>query len=321
MDKILIVRMLDISEIVNITVPAVRYFKQKFPDAEIHVLTYGKGATLINLAEPEVKVISLPEGQWPDNILLAMESFLGLAEDIIGYNFGRIVNLDTSFMPCFLARFLKDAGEPVEGNYLAKSVQELIDGIQGQTLQTEFVHDCGQYMLSSYFGMSRWHSEWWKSEEQFDYGYAEFYLKRCCGYLDLQMDMSIDVVVDEKFKVLGQGSKVIAVSLEQFNRECPNPVQLKKHLQEMGFVVWIYDPQQSIKRTLSMLRASDLLVTVPSATQWLATAVDCPSLMVSMDIDHRILMPEYATEPSSQPISAKDLADSIQSIFSETTDE
>jgi len=57
------------------------------------------------------------------------------------------------------------------------------------------------------------------------------------------------------------------------------------------------------------------MVTIPSASQWLATAVGCPSLVICGQIDPRTLMPEYATDQTTVPIPAQDIFESIESIF------
>ncbi|MFQ3190971.1 MAG: ADP-heptose:LPS heptosyltransferase, partial [Paraglaciecola sp.] len=105
-EKVLLIRMLSSADVCAIGLPVLRYFQKTLPNAEIHFLTFGDGAELIKLAEPSIQIKYLTQQQWPDDFFLAMESFLGLAEEIIGETYSQIVNLDTTFMPCFLARFL-----------------------------------------------------------------------------------------------------------------------------------------------------------------------------------------------------------------------
>ena len=69
-----------------------------------------RGAELLRIAEPNVEVLTLENNLWPDDILLAIESFLGMAETIVTIEFDSIINLDTAFMPCFLARFFERCG-------------------------------------------------------------------------------------------------------------------------------------------------------------------------------------------------------------------
>ena len=316
--KILLIRMLGLGDVTCIGIPALRHLQRQFPEAEFHFLTYAAGEEVIKLAEPKVKTMSLKKGQWPDDILAAMEAFLGLAEQIVGEAYSLIVNLDTWFMPCFLARFLKDAGEPVEGNLISMPVSTLLEDFQSQTLQPDYVNNPEQYMQSSWFSMVRWHTPWWLSGFVPDNGYPEFYLRSCCGFDNIKMDMSIDVKADAKLEQTRQYKKVIALALSARTEErnYPYAKELEQLLKDKGYFVWTgFDGSVSMAKTLKKLKASDLLVTVPSAPQWLATAVDCPSLVVCGEVDPRTLMPDYATDPSSIPVAAKDLVESIESVF------
>lgn len=318
--KILIIRMLGLGDVTCIGIPAIRHFKAKFPDAEIHFLTYAAGEEIISLAEPKVKIKSLEKGAWPDDFLPAIEAFLGLAEDIVGEAYTQIVNLDTWFMPCFLSRFLKDVGEPVIGNYLGMSLQQLLNEFQAQTLKAEYVNDPSEYIESSFFSMPRWHSPWWEFGTVPDYGYPEFFLRFCCGFGDIDMDMSVKVTANEKMEKLRKRKKVVALATDARTQErnYPHADKLELLLKKAGFEVWTgFDGSISMRKTLAKLKASDLLVTVPSAPQWLATTVGCPSLVISGDVDPRTLMPDYATEPSETPVSAEELVESIKSIFDE----
>ena len=316
--KILIIRMLGLGDVTCIGIPAIRHFKKKFPDAELTVLTYAAGEEVLSLAEPDVRIIALKKGEWPDDFLPAIEAFLGLAETLIGESFTQIVNLDTWFMPCFLARFLKDVGESVSGNYLSKSLQELLTEFEAQTLRAEYVNDPSEYIDSSFMAMPRWHSPWWEFSTLPDYGYPEFFLRFCCGFSDVDMDMEIAVPVNERLKKIGRRKKVIALatSARTEERNYPYGDKLESLLKKAGFEVWTgFDGSQPMRKTLSKLKATDLLVTVPSAPQWLATAVGCPSLVISGDVDPRTLMPDFATEPSEEPVSPEELLESIKSIF------
>ncbi|WP_268406919.1 glycosyltransferase family 9 protein [Alteromonas sp. a30] len=318
--KILLIRMLGLGDVTCVGIPAIRYFKNKFPDAELHFLTYAAAEEVLTLAEPEVTVKAMKKGEWPDDFLPALEAFLGLAEDIIGEAYTQIVNLDTWFMPCFLARFLKDAGESVSGNYIAKSLQELLNEFQAQTLRPEFVNDPSEYIESSFMAMPRWHSPWWEFGTLPDYGYPEFFLRSCCGFSDIEMDMNIDVASNERFEKLRKRKKIVALATQARTDERSYPYgdKLESLLKQAGFEVWTgFDGSVSMRKTLSNLKASDLLVTVPSAPQWLATTVGCPSLVISGVIDPRTLMPDYATDPSETPVPAEELVESIKSIFSE----
>ncbi|WP_343846537.1 hypothetical protein [Bowmanella denitrificans] len=318
--KILLIRMLGLGDVTCIGIPALRYFKQRFPEAQFSFLTFAAGKEVIKLAEPDVNVWGLDKDAWPEHIIPAMETFLGLAEQIIGEGYDQIWNLDTWFMPCFLSRFLKDAGEKVMGNTMSISVQTLIDEFQSQQLKPEYVNDPASYMQSSFFSMVRWHTPWWQGGLVPDFGYPEFYLRSCCGFDQLDMDMSIQVAADQELKRIGKQQKVIALAPQSRTPERAYPFadELKAELEKRGYHVWTgFDGSVSLRQTLMQLKASDLLVTAPSAPQWLATAVGCPSLVICGDVDPRTLMPDYATDPHEGPIPALQLAESIDSIFSE----
>lgn len=313
--KILIIRMLEVGDVVSIGVSALRYIKKKEPDAEVHFLTYAKGAEIIKLAEPDVHILELEAGQWPDNIVQAMEAFLGIAEQIIGQAYTQILNFDTAFMPCFLSRFLKDAGEPVHGNYMNCSVQELIDQFQAQSLKAEFVNDPAEYMNSTFFGMARLHSAWWESVTLPEYGYPEFYLRQCCGYTDLEMDNVISLQADcQPVAANRPGNNIALSSADPVNKVIL--LDLQNLLEEKGYGVWWVDLNESIQPTLEKLMTTALLVATPGAEHWYASSVGCPSLLICGDLDPRILMPDYATE-QGQILTANGLAESIESIFTE----
>ena len=318
--KILIIRMLGLGDVTCIGIPAIRYIESKYPEAEISVLTFSAGADVIHLAEPEVSIIKMEKDEWPDNIIHAMERFLMLAEKIIGQEYHQIINLDTWFMPCFLARFLKDAGENLQGNFMSIPVAELIDQLDKQTLQHDYVHNPANYMQSTFFGMTRWHTPWWEYGTVPDFGYPEFYLRQCCGFSDIEMDMQIAVEANHTLEKIAKKQKVIALATEArtSERSYAHGKELQKLLEKAGFHVWTgFDGSLPMRKTLSMLKSSDLLITVPSAPQWLATTVNCPSLVIVGEVDARTLMPDYATEPSSTPIPAAELVESVISLFDE----
>lgn len=318
--KILLIRMLGLGDVTCIGIPAIRHLKNKFPEAEITVLTYAAGEDVIKLAEPDVKLMVMAKEEWPDNIIQAMEKFLMLAEKIIGEEYQEIFNLDTWFMPCFLARFLKDAGEPVAGNFMSISVDELIKQLHLQTLQHDYVHNPENYMDSTFFAMSRWHTPWWEFGNIPDFGYPEFYLRHCCGFNDIQMDMKVEVEANPTLNKIRKKQKVIALATQArtAERHYPYEKELTKCLEKAGFYVWTgFDGSIPMRKTLSKLKSTDLLVTVPSAPQWLATTVECPSLIILGEVDARTLMPDYATEQSKVPVDPKELTESIISVFSE----
>ena len=323
-EKILVIRMLGLGDVTCIGVPGVRHVKKQHPNAEIHMLTYAAGFEVMALAEPDVKTFGLKENEWPEEIIAAMEAFLGLAEIIVGEAYTKIINLDTWFMPCFLTRFLKDAGEKVEGNYIGMSIADLVDQFQKQTLQPTFVNDPSHYMQSTWFSMVRWHTTWWESEYLPEKGYPEFYLRNCCGWQNAELDMHIDVKQNTKLAKIKKHKKVIALATDARTSERSYPYgdELKTALQQAGFEVWSqFDGSQSVRETLGMLKTSDLLISVPSAPQWMATAVGCPTLIISGMVDPRTLMPDYATDMSHQPATVESLLEGVLGIFDGSADQ
>jgi ADP-heptose:LPS heptosyltransferase len=322
-EKILIIRMLGLGDVACIGVPSVRHIKRKHPNAQIHFLTYAAGFEIMALAEPQVKTFGLKEGEWPEEIIHAMEVFIGLAQIIIGEAYTKIINLDTVFMPGFLSRFLKDAGEPVEGNYIGLPISDLIEQFQNQTLQATFVNDPSHYLQSTWFSMMRWHTTWWESEYLPERGYPEFYLRTCCGWQDINLDMQIQVSQNKQIAKKGKSKKVIALATEASKTEFSyqRADQLREALEAAGFEVWSkFDGSQSMRQTLAMLKSSDLLMSVPSAPQWLATSVGCPVMIISGNVDPRTLMPDYATDMSDQPAEVQSLVEGVQSIFDGSVD-
>ncbi|KXI27905.1 glycosyltransferase family protein [Paraglaciecola hydrolytica] len=302
-EKILLIRMLNEGDVAAIGVPALRFFRQKFPQADIHFLTFAQGKVIIELAEPDttIKVLDL----WPDDFFQAMEVFLGLAETIIGEAYQQIVNLDTAFMPCFLSRFLQDAGEPVSGNYLSISIEQMLSQVRDQSLQADYVNVTSAYMASSFFTMSRWHTNWWESDYLPDGGYPEFYLKQCCGFSGLLMDTTITLAAVQTKAPLNDKKtakdKTVALCLSQSEDGYlyPHSEALRLALQSKGFTV-IQDKEtnNSVSNFLILLNGSDLMVAKPGTNKWLADAVGCPCLLVSGATEPKVFMPDFATDPT-----------------------
>ncbi len=335
-EKVLIIRMLSTADAFAIGLPVVRLFQARFPQAEIHFLTFEQGGKLLSLAEPNVQVHALKSAEWPDDFFLAMESFLGLAEQIIGQEYSQIVNLDSAFMPCFLSRFLKDALEPVSGNYLSQSVQQLLDQVQSQSLSAEYVNQASQYLASSFAHIYKWFGSAWQMDQLPDGGYPEYYLRQCCGLDVNNMSLELSISPDKQLTKQAKAQKVVGLCLSQSDDGYLYPYisELKKALQALGYAVWLdSEAKNELVKLTKMLAASDLCITKPSGVRWYAQAVNCPSLLISGDSQPGIYMPDFATDPtprcpkhgqSEQVASnalpcncdlAKDLAESVQSIF------
>lgn len=301
--KILIIRLLNASDVASIGVPALRYFQKQYPDAEFHFMTFSQGAEVIEIADNSVKLIALNKQDWPDSLIPAMESFLGHAETIIGESYDQIINLDTSFMACFLTRFLKDAGERVMGNFMNLSVQALVEQFQAQQLKPEYVSAPSHYMDSTFALMSRWNTKWWESSFLPENGYPEYYLANCCGFDRLEFDMKLDVSPDTNVLEKKQQSakqKAIALSSNALPNY-PYLTELKSELESKGFYVW-QEPlaEKPVKQQIAMLAASDLIVTPPSEFYWFAKSAACPTLLITGDSEPAVLMPDYITEKTPE---------------------
>lgn len=300
--KILIVRMLTSADVLAIALPAIRFFQQTLPDAEIHFLSFAEGAHLVAAAEPNIHLHTLDKDQWPDDFFQALEAFLGLAEHIVAEEYAQIVNLDTAFMPCFLNRFLKDAGEPINGNYLNMSIQELLAKFQDKSLAPEYVNNAHAYLDSSYQGMYKWFTPWWQSGDVPDGGYPEFYLKQCCGLGIDELQTSMDIVADKRLAKKAKTQKVIGLCLQQSEDGYVYPYtdELKKLLQQQGYHVWSEaDTGGQLNTLLKLLKASDLMICKPSPSRWYAQAADCPVLFITGTGEPLVSMPDFATDPVS----------------------
>ncbi|WP_111976542.1 glycosyltransferase family 9 protein [Algibacillus agarilyticus] len=316
-NKILLIRMLSLGEIASVAVPALRYLQQTRPDSEITVLTYGAGEKIIKLAEPTVQVSALLDGFWPDEFLPAMETFLGLAEDILAVEYDEVINLDTAFMPCFLARFLKDAGEKVTGNILSMSVQSLIADFQTQALQPEFVQEQSLYLESTYFTMATWHTQWWQGAYLPDGGYPEYYLSRSCGYIDYQHNDHIEL--SEPTPINKPAKKVIALALAPSAQDAGfdrNQI-LQEKLIAAGFdILNEFRKSSDVEQQFKDLNRADLLVTLARDAFWFAKAVNCPRLLLAADNEPKMLMSEYTIETALNDINLDELIDAITEITS-----
>ncbi|WP_166424999.1 hypothetical protein [Paraglaciecola sp. 20A4] len=349
LERILLIRMLSVKDTATIGVAALRHFQHKFPESNIDFLTFGDGVDIIHLVDPKITTLSLSAHAWPNDLLVAIEAFLGLAEQIIPMEYTQIVNLDTAFMPCFLARFLHDAGENVAGNMLNISVQTLLSQFQDQSLQPEFVQSTERYMQSTFHGMTRLHSQWWNTQQQFDAGFTEFYLKECCGFKDINIDVHLPVEriqeavsqfpdnADTKLQPEKTVPKQIVLCLADAHDGYAYPyiTQLKTILEDKGFAVWSNaNTKLPLLQTLSKVAHADVVVTKPGESQWYGNAVGCLTLLISASESPLISMPDYATDQTErcpvhcpftqsagQPVcccdSPEELADDIESIFAE----
>lgn len=313
MTNILVIRMLELGDVASVGLTAVRHIIKQNPSANVYCLTHGKGAELLSLAEPDVEVLTLENNIWPDDILMAIESFLGMAETIVEIKFDSIINLDTAFMPCFLARFLEDVGEPVSGNAISISVQALFSQLEKQTLKAEYVNEVQNYLQSSFPKMHNWHTHWWTREDIPDYGYPEFYLKQCCGFAEIEMDVQIG---SKQQRQQPDAEKPrIYISLNDAINPYAELGQLKSLLENKGFIVNLDNETSSLKSRLAAISSSDLVVTLANAVFSFANCFKRQTLLIPGDLDPRMLMPDFATEQYSSIPDASEFADNIASIF------
>ena len=158
--KILVIRFMGLGDVASILVPAVKRLKRQMPEAVVDVLTYGAGVELMQLMDEVHAVLGVAPEQWPGDLQPAMQSFAGIAEVVLAQGYDRIINLDTWFMPCFLARLLLDAGANVEGNYINSSIAEFSQRLHSNQLTQSYFED-GHFLASSYPQMPDWFNPLW----------------------------------------------------------------------------------------------------------------------------------------------------------------
>jgi ADP-heptose:LPS heptosyltransferase len=296
--KILLIRLMGLGDVASILIPAVRLVAVQHPRARIHVLTHGAGGELMSLVPGIEQVHAIDPRQWPDDIGPAVQSFLNIAEQVAAQRFDRIVNLDTWFMPCFLARVLQELGLEVHGNTISLSTGELFRRWQARELSQQFFEDPAQYLQSSFPNMSDWTVAWW--DKYPDAGaYPDFYLRHCCG-LAGDLDMSLSIEPDSEFRASAQGRKIVALSMSGSgpSKQYRNAAALRSGLTQAGYFVWSqFDGSLPLRTTLARLAATDLLVSVATSTQWLARLVACPTLVLPGALPPSVLGAEAAVDP------------------------
>lgn len=280
-NKILITRLVGLGDVASILIPAVRLLKSANPDASIDVLTYQAGVELMSLSADVSNVLSISAEQWPSDLLPATQSFLEIAKVVAMQGYERVICLDTWFMPCFLARVLKDIGLNVEGNYIDMPAAHFLENLKKGILSAEYFQYTN-YMESSYPGMVNWQKPWWQEIPGYAH-YPDFYLRHCCGFMEYPSLANISVLPDTEFQRQSQGRKIIAVSFKGSTaiKHYKKPTELVQKLESAGYMVWSqFDGSLPMEKTLGRLAVSNLLITVATSTQWLARLVGCPSLML-----------------------------------------
>jgi len=307
--KVLLIRAMGLGDVASILVPAVRIWREARPDARIDVLTWGAGRDLMELVPGVDRVHAIAPEDWPDDLYAAVPRFAALAERIAREGYDEVVNLDTWFMVCVLARILEQVGIPVRGNTISMRVAELLARARDGSLTQAYFDEPAQYLRSTFPGMRDWTSAWWQRFP--DAGaYPDFYLSHCCG-LPGTTSARLPIGADRSLREAAQGRPVVALSARGSRRakQYRQPAQLQDELQRRGFHVWTgFDGSVPMQRTLARLAGSDLLVTVPTSTQWLAKLVGCPSLMLPGPLPARVLGAEYAVDRymPCQPCATRD---------------
>ena len=295
--KILVIRLMGLGDVAAILVPAVKLTHQQYPNAIVDVMTYAAGVELMSLM-PEVNaVLAITKAQWPSELNAAIVSFMQIADVVVAEQYDLVINLDTWWLPCFLARVLKDAGIPLQGNYINLAIEEFFKQIQLDNFTQSYFENPSEYLASTYPNMADWTTAWWDKYPEVN-GYPAFYLNHCCGF-KMPIDISLDIAADAVFKGQAQGKKIIALSCNgsKQSKQYPYGDALKNLLEQHGFYVWSqFDGSAAMHTTLARLKVTDLLITVATSTQWLAKLVACRSLMISGALAPRMLGAEFSVE-------------------------
>ena len=281
--KILLMRLMGLGDVASILVPAARIYRQNYPASQIDVLTYDAGVEVMSLVNEVDGILAVEKSQWPASLPEALTCFWGLGEQIAGRGYDLVVNLDTWFMPCVLARILKDVGICLEGNYLNDSLPEFLQKLNNQEFTQDYFQNQSCYLASTYPHMSDWWSRaWWLEDRRWPNGYPAYYLAHCCG-LAGALDFELDVPVDWELRNEAAERPVVAISVSGrgAHKQYLHAESLRQVLEEQGYFVWSqFDGSLPIDTLLSKLRSTDLLITVPTSSRWLAKAVNCPVLLL-----------------------------------------
>ncbi len=291
--KILLIRLMGLGDVASILVPTAYIYRQLYPSASITALSYEAGNEIMRL-HPEVDdVIGIGKPEWPNDLMPAVQQFMRLGESIAAQQFDLIVNLDTWFMPCFMTRALRDTGFVIEGNYFNQRVELFLHAaLKGEIAHTFFERP-GEYMESTFPGMAKWHRPWW--EHVPDTSYPDFYLKTCCGF-DHNLHIELPCESDSTLLNEADGRPIVALSTHgrAGYKHYQHGDELESLLESSGVFCWRrFDGSLPMHTTLNRLHASQLLITVPTSTQWLARLAGCPSLMLPGPMPPALLGAEH----------------------------
>ncbi len=283
-----------LGDVASILVPATYIYRQRYPNASITALSYEAGEEIMRL-HPEVDdVIGIEKAEWPDDLIPAAHSFMRLGESIAAQHFDLVVNLDTWFMPCFMTRALKDAGFAIEGNYLNQGVTSFLQTAFEREIAQTFFERPGEYMESTFPSMAKWHRPWWQQAP--NTSYPDFYLKTCC---DIDHDLRIELPCTSDSRLLKEaaGRPIVALSTQgrAGYKHYRHSDELVRTLESNGVFCWSqFDGSLPMRTTLNRLHSSNLLITVPTSTQWLGRLAGCPSLILPGPMSPALLGAEYS---------------------------
>ena len=294
--KILIIRLLGLGDVASILIPAARMIKAENPSNTVDVLTYAAGVELADLC-PEIRdVLAVEKEQWPDDPVKAITSFSSIAFFLTQREYDQIYCIDTWFMPCFLATYLKEIGLNVRGNFISKGTQEITQSVISGAADPSYFKE-SNFLESTFKNMDSWKGEWWNTFTEYE-NYARFFLLHCCS-LQGKYDLTLKVDPDEALSAIASDQKIIAVNHTGSgkNKDYKNYRELVDSLERSGFYVWSrFDGSQPLLKTLRMLHATDLVVTVATSTQWLAQAVGTASLVIPGCLPSNVLGAELCVK-------------------------
>lgn len=285
-----------LGDVASILIPAVKIVQSQHNHAKIDVLTYGAAVELMGLVPEVTSILAVTAEQWPSDVDDATASFISIAKVVIGQRYDLIINLDTWFMPCFLASVLRETGLCVQGNTINLKVDNLFQQIRSSTLPESYFHNPEQYLTSTYSAMADWSMPWWNQYPNTPY--PNFYLNHCCGFKEV-VDISLYVEADFEFKRKAKARKIVALSLSgsKASKQYLEANALREGLERAGYFVWSqFDGSVNMHTTLGRLKVTDLLITVATSTQWLARLVECPSLMIPGALPPSVLGAELVVE-------------------------
>ncbi|MFD2235110.1 glycosyltransferase family 9 protein [Phaeospirillum tilakii] len=294
--RILLIRMMGLGDVAAILVPAARLIRRRFPAARIEAMTFAAGIEVMARVAEIDAVLPVSAAQWPDSLPEAMRSAAALAAEIAGRGYDRVINFDTWFFPGFLARLVMEAGVPVEGNYARLPTRVFLDQLAAGRLTQAYFGDQGGHAASTFPHMADWVMPWWDRFPDWP-SYPHFFLGHCCG-LAGDLDFDLPATPDPALRAAAGGRPVVALSLAGRKLRYRDGGRLALALEQAGCHVWSgFDGSVPIATTLDRLKATDLLISLPTSSQWLARAVGCPTLLVPGSQPPRHLGAEAVAAP------------------------